>query len=153
MKPLLVLTFLLLVGTSYAQGGVTKLDWLTNLEEAEKISKEENKPILVYFTGSDWCSPCKMLKEDFFHSPEFESRADKMVLVMIDLPRRIDILTKEQLAYNKKIIARYNKEKTFPKLLILNSSGKQKGRLSGYSSLRDTSNHFAFVDHHLENYR
>jgi hypothetical protein len=33
--------------------------WLVNLEEAYKISKETNKPILANFTGTDWCVWCK----------------------------------------------------------------------------------------------
>jgi len=125
------------------------LQWLTNLEEAKKISKKTDKPILLYFTGSDWCPPCKLLKQDFFDSEEFVKLADDLVLVMIDYPRRLDILTEAQFAYNKEIVAKYNKERSFPKLLILNDRGKQKDVISGYSSLRDTSNHFAFLNRNL----
>lgn len=146
MKRAIIVVLLLCATISNAQDDASTLNWLTNLEQAQKIAKKSKKPILMYMTGSDWCSPCKMLKKDFFESEAFIARSTDMVLVMIDRPRRVDILTEEQLAYNKKVIAKYNKENTFPKILMLSASGKEKGKISGYSSLRDTSNHFAFLD-------
>mgnify|MGYP000019045990 CR=1 FL=1 len=149
MRQFLFITFLFFSVISFAQDNVSSLDWHTNLEEAKKISQKTNKPILMYFTGSDWCPPCVALKKDFFENPEFVKRADDFVLVMIDYPRRVDIISEEQMAYNKKVINKYNKNKSFPKLLVLNHSGRELGRLSGYSSYstdKDTSYHFAFVD-------
>lgn len=122
------------------------LNWLTNLEDARKIAKKESKSILVYFNGSDWCAPCKMLKKDFFDSEEFKVKAEDLVLVMIDYPRRIDIISEEQMKYNKSILEKYNTEKTFPKLVGLNHRGKKIDEISGYSQLRDTSYHFKFLE-------
>ncbi|RDK85424.1 thioredoxin family protein [Marinirhabdus gelatinilytica] len=147
MKKALILCLLLVTGVAFAQNEAdSTLKWLTNLEKAQKIAKKKNKPILVYFTGSDWCAPCKKLKQDFFESEKFVSQAENMVLVIIDRPRRMDIISEEQLAYNKTVIAKYNKENTFPKLVMLNAKGKKKGEISGYSQLRDTSHHFAFLE-------
>ncbi|WP_203295622.1 thioredoxin family protein [Luteirhabdus pelagi] len=138
------------IGFSQQDERDTNLSWITNVEEAVKISTEEEKPILLYFTGSDWCAPCKMLKEDFFESEAFQQRANDMVLVLIDYPRRMDVISTEQLNYNKTIIAKYNKERTFPKVLMLDSKGKELDRISGYSPLRDTKNHFDFIDQYLK---
>ena len=122
------------------------LPWHTNLEEAMELAKEEDKLVLMYFTGSDWCRPCKHLKADFFESADFAESAKEMVLVIIDIPRRQDLLSPEQLAYNMKVLSRYNEEKTFPKILALNHKGKVKGVITGYGSLRDTSPYFKFLD-------
>lgn len=149
MKYLLIIAFLGLSTSTYAQDNDISLNWLTNVEEAQKISKKTNKPILLYFTGSDWCSPCKLLKKDFFDSDEFRKKSEEFVLVMIDYPRRTDIITPEQFAYNKSIVAKLNRSRTFPKLLILNHNGKAQDEISGYSSLRDTSNHFAFLNRNI----
>ena len=154
MKRLLIVTFFFFSLICFAQDDETNLNWLTNLEQAEKISKKTNKPILMYFTGSDWCPPCVGLKKDFFESPEFAARADNFVMVMIDYPRRVDIISEKQMVYNKKVINKYNSNKSFPKLLVLNHNGKELGRLSGYSSYsteRDTSYHFDFVDKYSGN--
>lgn len=150
MKNFLVIAFFLLsIVSLQAQKAESGLTWYLNLEKAKTISKQTHRPILLYFTGSDWCPPCIGLKKDFFESPEFVQRADEFVLLMIDYPRRLDILSEKQLAYNKKIVGEYNRDKSFPKILILNHNGNELGRLSGYSSYstdQDTSYHFAFVD-------
>jgi len=167
MKPTLTLVFFFLVTictgqdfshvTSFEEDEVTEvssaeavsssIDWLTNLEEAKKIAKRDRKPILLYFTGSDWCTPCVALKEDFFDTEEFAKYEDQFVMVYIDRPRRLDIISPEQMEYNKKIIAKY-KTTSFPRMMILDSSGRKKGDLSGYSSFstyKDTSHHFNLV--------
>lgn len=120
--------------------------WYTDFNEAQAQAKASGKPILMYFTGSDWCGPCKMLKKDFWQNSEFLSQADDFVLLEVDIPFREDIISQEQMAKNKKLQAKYNKEKSFPKLLALNASGKVRDRISAYSMLRDTSMYFAFLD-------
>ena len=146
MKRIVIFSFLVITALSYAQENTTRLNWLTDLEEAKKTAKKEKKNILLYFTGSDWCSPCKMLKEDFFNTAQFEERSKDMVLLLIDYPRRTDILTPEQLKYNKEIVLKYNTQKSFPNLLAMNSNGKTLDNISGYSYLRETQNHYAFLD-------
>lgn len=144
-----VFLFLWISFTAYSQDSNT-LHWFTNFEEAKKVAKKESKPILVYFTGSDWCAPCKMLKEDFFETETFKKEASNLVLLMVDYPRRIDILTTEQLDYNKKLISKLNPEKTFPKILGLTAKGKEINAISGYSLLRDSSHHFEFLEELLQ---
>lgn len=136
----------------YAQDEASNLNWLLDYNEAIEISKNEQKPVLVYFTGSDWCAPCKMLKKDFFNTSEFENRAKDMVLLMVDIPRRVDIITKEQKEKNLKLVRKYNKSGGYPNLVALNSKGEVIGELGGYTFLRETDRHFAFVDSVIENY-
>jgi protein disulfide-isomerase len=63
--------------------------WLVNLDEAYALSKKTGKPILANFTGSDWCGWCKRLVASVFSKPEFQSWAEKnVVLVELDFPRR-----------------------------------------------------------------
>ncbi|RFN58372.1 thioredoxin family protein [Marixanthomonas ophiurae] len=150
MKRVILIALIFITTIATAQMKSSKLNWHTNLEEAQTLSQVDNKPILIYFTGSDWCAPCKKLKEDFFESPKFKHKAEDLVLVVIDYPRRVDLLSQEQLDYNKTVIAKYNKQQTFPKLVMLNSEGREMGRISGYSPSRDTSKHFTFIDEHIQ---
>ena len=63
MKNLLVLILLCVSVQSFSQDDeYSNINWLTDIEEAKEESAISNKPILIYFTGSDWCPPCKMLK-------------------------------------------------------------------------------------------
>lgn len=152
-KVLIVLAlFVSAVGFSQYDEDVSNLNWLTDYEEAKAMSIKEKKPILVYFTGSDWCPPCKMLKKDFFNTPKFEDRASKMILLMVDMPRRSDIITPEQKEKNLMLVRTYNSSGSYPNLVALNEKGHILGELGGYTFLRKTDRHFAFVDSVIENY-
>jgi thioredoxin-related protein len=149
MKRFIIIGFLVFSSLSFGQDSFTNLDWMMNIEKARKVSKKTKKPILVYFTGSDWCAPCIKLKEDFFNSKKFMDVSDSMVLVMIDKPRRIDIISEKQMEYNNGVIKKYNPNKSFPKMIFLNQRGKVLDELSGYSYYGDTSNHFDFINRNI----
>jgi len=130
----------------------SSVQWNTSLEVAKELAAKNNKSILVFFTGSDWCAPCIALKEDFLETEDFTKHADDFVLLLIDYPRRKDILSAEQMKINRKVIDQYNSSKTFPKLVMLNKNGNEIGKLSGYSSYssyKDTSHHIAFIDKYI----
>ncbi len=46
---------------------------------------------------------------------------------------------------NKELLAKYNKEKSFPTVLFMNYRGKVKEKISGYSYLRDASKYFEYA--------
>lgn len=130
----------------YGEEMEPNLEWYTDIDEAKAESIKTKKTILMYFTGSDWCAPCKLLKKDFFSSEEFEKKSKNFVLVKVDMPRRIDIITPEQKIKNKILVQKYNREGSFPNIVALNQNLNILGELSGYTFLRETDTHFAFVD-------
>jgi len=70
-----------------AQTTATGLQWLTDLPQAQAQARDENKLVLLDFTGSDWCGWCMKLDEDTFSRPEFADYASKnLVLVQLDFP-------------------------------------------------------------------
>jgi thiol-disulfide isomerase/thioredoxin len=55
-------------------------------EEGRAAAKAQGKDLLIDFGGSDWCAPCKWLKERILSKAEFIERAGgTFVLVDIDL--------------------------------------------------------------------
>jgi len=99
------------------------LDWKTNLEDAVQIAKEENKAVLINFTGSDWCKWCFKLNDEVFSQAEFEKYAqENLVLVKLDFPRSIP-QTNETKYYNQSLAQKYGIQ-GFPTILILDSTGK-----------------------------
>lgn len=106
-------------------------EWLTDLAKAKQKAKAENKLILLDFTGSDWCPPCKALHKNVFSSKEFTDYAKKnLVLVEVDFPR-----SKSQSAELKKankMLATQFDIKAYPTIVILDSSGKELSKKSGY---------------------
>lgn len=106
------------------------LNWIDNTEEVLKLAKEQNKAILIDFTGSDWCGWCIRLKKEVFNTPEFEAFAkEHLILQVADFPNRkpISDAVKQQ---NRALAQKYGIE-GFPTLIILNSDGQQVGRM-GY---------------------
>jgi protein disulfide-isomerase len=84
-----VCLFLLFGFFSLAIQAQEELVWHTDMNKAIAISKEENKPIFLFFTGSDWCGWCIRLQNEVFKTPEFTTWAkEKVVLVELDFPRR-----------------------------------------------------------------
>src|SRR5262245_9374441 len=62
--------------------------WMVDLEAAKMVAAKEGKDILMEFTGSDWCPPCKALKRKVFDTEAFQTEAPKhFVLVKLDNPR------------------------------------------------------------------
>lgn len=109
-----------------------EIDWHTDYDTALKAAKKEDKPMLVYFTGSDWCKPCVKLKKDFFNTPEFAQAAKSYVVVMLDIPYRDDIISPEQKKINKETQKQLNVEK-FPTVLALDNRGRERNRMERYS--------------------
>ncbi len=127
-------------------------EWVEDFSQALKIAKKTHKPLLVLFTGSDWCNPCKMLHEDFFDSEKFIALADKnLVLYKADFPRRTDIITPEKRKENTRIQKKY-RIRGFPTVLMLDASGTELGRFVGYSFMRDTEPHYKLINNALKQY-
>jgi thioredoxin-related protein len=105
-------------------------DWGTDLDAAQKQARETGRPILVDFTGSDWCGWCIKLDREVFSQAAFKSYAtNNLVLLMLDFPR-----TKPQTDAVKKLNAslaeKYGVE-GFPTILLLDATGRELGR-TGY---------------------
>ncbi|MSP85150.1 MAG: thioredoxin family protein [Flavobacteriaceae bacterium] len=100
MKKILI-TLLLFIG-SYAVEA-QELVWNNNLNKAMEISKKTKKPLLLFFTGSDWCGWCIRLQTEVFKKPEFATWAkDNVVLLELDFPRRT-ALSAELTAQNNEL--------------------------------------------------
>ena len=87
MKQFLVFIIIALAQTNNAQ--TVDLNWHTDLSKAVSISINEKKPIMLFFTGSDWCGWCMRLKKEVFNHEKFKIWSDeKIILVELDFPRR-----------------------------------------------------------------
>jgi len=105
--------------------------WLTDYDVALLQAKAQNKKVLLNFTGSDWCRWCMKTEADVFSKKEFKDYAIKnLVLVKLDYPDRMPLSSIVQ-AQNERLKALYNIQ-GYPTNIILDSSGNELGRFSGY---------------------
>jgi thioredoxin-related protein len=143
-KIILILTFFV-SSFFYGQQGSAHLNWETDFNVAKTKAKKSNKPILMLFTGSDWCPPCKLLKKDFFNSTQFKSKSKDFVLLLVDFPKNKDLISGTQVAQNKELNKAYG-VRSLPTLIAVNHNGNVIDKIKSYNAQRDTSAHFEFID-------
>ncbi len=82
------LVFIVLLVCSFsvkAQG----LRWESDVAKACEASIKSKKPLLLFFTGSDWCGWCMKLQNDVFKKQEFTKWSNEnVILVELDFPKR-----------------------------------------------------------------
>jgi protein disulfide-isomerase len=97
--------------------------WKINFEAALKEANDQNKNVLVNFTGSDWCGWCIKLDKEVFSKDAFKQFADnELVLVKIDFPRRQQ-QSAELITQNEKLLDKYG-IRGFPTIVLLSSDGQ-----------------------------
>ncbi len=122
-------TFLLLVLPHVARAE-EKLDWKLSLPQALKAAREENKVVMAYFTGSDWCGYCQMLEGEVFATPEFERWATRNVVPLyLDFPK-LTALAPEQERQNNALREKMGIE-ALPRVVFIDGEGQTLSAL-GY---------------------
>lgn len=87
MKRIFLIAFFL-VGAFASQA--QELKWYTDVKEAITVSNKQHKPMLMFFTGSDWCGWCIRLQNEVLKTAEFKKWAgDNVILVELDYPRSV----------------------------------------------------------------
>jgi thioredoxin-related protein len=118
MKKLLILS-LLIAGSYIARA--QELSWTNDITKAIELSKKTKKPLLLFFTGSDWCGWCIRLQNEVFTQPEFAAWANKnVVLVELDFPRRTP-LTPELQSQNGQL-QQFFQVQGFPTIWFVNAT-------------------------------
>ena len=105
--------------------------WLDDYDAALKKAADENKHIVVDFSGSDWCGWCKRLDKEVFTTDAFKkAAAEKYVLLMVDSPMKKSLLTEKAAKENPKLVEKFG-VKGFPTVVVLDPKGEEVCRL-GY---------------------
>ena len=121
-------------GTSSAVYDSTPQGWLTDFHQAKAAAKKQNRPILVLFTGSDWCGWCKKLKADVLETDAFKQFAARsLILLYVDFPKDPTFPAGQKArnqALRKELLG---KSAGYPTTLLLDQTGKEIKRISGYT--------------------
>jgi len=98
--------------------------WMTDFEKAKAVAKEKNLPILIDFSGSDWCGWCIKLDKEVFSQQAFKDYAkDNLVMMSADFPNDKSKLSAEVQAQNDKLAKEFG-IRGFPTVYLLNADGK-----------------------------
>ena len=87
MKKILLILFISL--SAIVVQAQEDLVWHTDMAKASELSMKEKKPLMLFFTGSDWCGWCIRLQNEVFKKDEFTKWAkENVILVELDFPKR-----------------------------------------------------------------
>ena len=114
-------------------------NWKSDFDDAKTIAAKENKNIVLVFSGSDWCAPCMKLDKVVWQSDEFKKESEKnWITYKADFPKKkANQLTHDLTEANKKLAEKYNKNGSFPLVVLLDKSGKVIG-MTGFKNVSAT---------------
>lgn len=108
--------------------------WFQRMEAAKQAAADKGLPILMVFSGSDWCRPCMQMKKEVWDKPAFQDYArESLVLLELDFPtRKKNQLSPGQAAHNEALAEQYNPKGEFPAAVLISPEGKEIARF-GYN--------------------
>jgi thioredoxin-related protein len=110
--------------------------WQTNFSTALDTAKQQEKNLVLVFSGSDWCAPCIRLDREVWTDTSFIAAApEHLVFYKADFPRRKTNRLSEALQESHARLAeRYNRKGSFPFVVVLNPEGEILGEM-GYRNV------------------
>ncbi|QBN17553.1 thioredoxin family protein [Flavobacterium nackdongense] len=132
-KRIIILLVITISSWSYSQ------NWKTNFDDAKQEALKQNKNILLVFSGSDWCAPCIKLDNVVWKSEAFKSESEKCwVIYKADFPKKkANQLSAELTESNKNLAEKYNRNGSFPLVILLDKTGKTIG-MTGFKNISAT---------------
>ena len=107
--------------------------WVVDFEKAKAQAAKEGKSILMEFTGSDWCPPCKSLHANVLSKDVFKTEMPKnFVLLKLDSPRDKSKQTPEEIEQYKVLSAKYGIQGV-PTIFLADAKGRPYYQTVGYS--------------------
>ena len=104
--------------------------WTQDYDAAVALAKTNNLPLMLNFTGSDWCGWCKLMDRQVFSTKEWEKWAkENIVLAFIDFPRQKSLVPEKYVARNRDLSEKYG-VRGYPTYVVVDpESGKTIGTL------------------------
>jgi protein disulfide-isomerase len=105
--------------------------WTEDFAAASAKAAASKRPLLLDFTGSDWCGWCVKLDKEVFQKSDFQSFSTKhLELVKLDFPKskpQTDAVKAQNASLKEKYQVR-----GYPTLVLLSPEGKELKRWVGF---------------------
>lgn len=97
--------------------------WHTDYAEAQSLSSKSEKPLLLFFNGSDWSGWAMKMKHEILDLPQFQEKIEReLVCVDIDFPKH-QALPEKIRQQNLTLKKNYDVSET-PSLLLVDVDGR-----------------------------
>jgi thiol-disulfide isomerase/thioredoxin len=89
----MAITLIVALMPSFASGqGMNDIQWLSSVERAKEIAKQQNKLVLLHF-DAEWCRPCKALESYVFRAGAVKKAiAENVVPVRLDADKALAVV-------------------------------------------------------------
>jgi len=89
--------------------------------DAFNEARKTQRPVLLIFSGSDWCLPCIRIKKTILSDTAFKHFAvENLILLTADFPQK-EKQSPDLIAANEKLAEEFNPGGLFPLLLLINA--------------------------------
>jgi len=100
--------------------------WTMDYEAAVELAAKKKLPMMLNFTGSDWCGWCKLMDKGVFAQDEWKEYAAKnVILVTLDFPKDKSIVPEKYVSQNNELKQQFG-VRGYPTYVVLDSDGKSK---------------------------
>lgn len=123
-KIIMLVSVILLMKSPVVKANSNSINWLHSFEDAKKMSKALNKPMLLDFTAY-WCGPCKKMDSDVWSKDEVKQVMENFIPVKIDFDSE------------RKLVNKYN-VKGIPYIFIVDGWGNELYSFIGYRDKTQT---------------
>ena len=124
--------------------------WTPDFSAAAAFAAQNDAPIFLLFTGSDWCHWCKLADKKVFSTRAWKQYAKRrLVTVVVDFPDKTR-LSEDQRAANEALAQRFGVT-GFPTFVLLDSDASTVLGKFGLPGNVDASSFIARVDRLLPN--
>ena len=116
-----------------ATEGAAPGEWTMDLGAAKALAAETDRPLLLNFTGSDWCGWCRMMERQVFSQEAWQTYAkDHLILVWIDFPRDKSLVPEAFVERNAQLMKEFEVG-GFPTYFLLDPDGQTRLGQAGAS--------------------
>ncbi|HAO97267.1 MAG: hypothetical protein CMP26_11710 [Roseibacillus sp.] len=100
--------------------------WTMDFDAAVKLAGEKKLPLILNFTGSDWCGWCKLMDKNVFAEEAWKTYAkEKVLLVTLDFPQDKSVVPEKYVARNKALQEKFG-VRGYPTYVVLDNDGDTK---------------------------
>ena len=116
-----------------AISGAVPGEWTMDLEAAKALAAETGLPLLLNFTGSDWCGWCRLMDRQVFSQEAWKTYAkEHFVLVWLDFPQNKALVPDEFAERNNRLLQEFEIG-GFPTFILLDPDGQTRLGQAGAS--------------------
>lgn len=113
---------------------VSKCSWSTDYDEGYALAEKAKVPLLLYFSGSNWCTNCRLIENHVFSTMIFKAELSGRVQpIQLDFDKSGDVPA-EVIAYRRSVRMKYDEGRGVPKIVMALPDGTVISKTSGIRS-------------------